>query len=79
MHVIRRLQRYLVLFFYLHVSTYPMFKAILITKDDASGYKASLQQVDDAVLPDGDVTVRVEWSTLELQRWLGDYGQITRG
>ena len=40
-----------------------MFKGILITKDE-SGYKAAVQQIDDAVLPEGDVTVRVEWSTL---------------
>lgn len=52
-----------------------MFKAILITKDDASGYKASLQQVDDAVLPDGDVTVRVEWSTLNYKDGLAITGK----
>ncbi len=40
-----------------------MFKAILINKDDA-GYKAALQTVDEAALPAGDVTVQVEWSTL---------------
>ena len=40
-----------------------MFKGILITKDDA-GYKAALQTIDEAVLPAGDVTVQVEWSTL---------------
>ncbi|MDD2743401.1 MAG: oxidoreductase [Rhodocyclaceae bacterium] len=40
-----------------------MFKGILITKDDA-GYQAQVQQIDNAVLPEGDVTVRVEWSTL---------------
>ncbi|BDT69998.1 acrylyl-CoA reductase AcuI [Comamonadaceae bacterium OS-1] len=40
-----------------------MFTGILVTKDDA-GYRATLQQIDDSVLGDGDVTVRVEWSTL---------------
>ena len=40
-----------------------MFKAILINKDDA-GYRASFQTIDENVLPAGDVTVQVEWSTL---------------
>lgn len=40
-----------------------MFKAILISKDDA-GYNAALQSIDEGVLPAGDVTVQVEWSTL---------------
>lgn len=40
-----------------------MFKAILINKDDA-GYRAALQTIDETVLPAGDVTVQVEWSTL---------------
>ena len=40
-----------------------MFKALLINKDDA-GYQAALQTIDEAVLPAGDVTVQVEWSTL---------------
>jgi acrylyl-CoA reductase (NADPH) len=35
-----------------------MFKGILITKDDA-GYRAQVQDIDDAVLPEGDVTVSV--------------------
>ncbi len=52
-----------------------MFKAILITKDDTSGYKAALQQVDDAVLPEGDATVRVEWSTLNYKDGLAITGK----
>ena len=52
-----------------------VFKAILITKDDTSGYKAALQQVDDAVLPEGDVTVRVEWSTLNYKDGLAITGK----
>ncbi len=40
-----------------------MFTGILVTKDDA-GYCATLQQIDESQLGDGDVTVRVEWSTL---------------
>ena len=35
-----------------------MFKGILIEKDDA-GYRAAIQDIDEAQLPDGDVTVRV--------------------
>ena len=40
-----------------------MFKGILVTKDD-SGYRATVQDIDDTHLGEGDVTVRVEWSTL---------------
>ena len=52
-----------------------MFKAILITKDDTSGYKAALQQVDETVLPEGDVTVKVEWSTLNYKDGLAITGK----
>ena len=52
-----------------------MFKAILITKDDTSGYKAALQQVDESTLPEGDVTVRVEWSTLNYKDGLAITGK----
>ena len=51
-----------------------MFKGILITKDEA-GYKAQLQQIDEAVLPEGDVTVRVEWSTLNYKDGLAITGK----
>lgn len=40
-----------------------MFKALLITKDDA-GYQAALKTIDEGVLSSDDVTVQVEWSTL---------------
>jgi len=40
-----------------------MFQGILIDKDD-SGYRASLQQINEDQLPEGDVTVRVAYSTL---------------
>jgi len=40
-----------------------MFKAIMIEKDEA-GYRASLKEVDESQLPEGDVTVRVSHSTL---------------
>ncbi len=51
-----------------------MFKGILITKDE-SGYKAGVQQIDDGVLPEGDVTVRVEWSTLNYKDGLALTGK----
>ena len=51
-----------------------MFKGILITKDEA-GYHAAVQQIDDAVLPAGDVTVRVEWSTLNYKDGLALTGK----
>ena len=51
-----------------------MFKGILITKDDA-GYKAQVQKIDEATLPEGDVTVRVEWSTLNYKDGLAITGK----
>ncbi len=51
-----------------------MFRGILITKGEA-GYKAELQDIDDKVLPDGDVTVRVEWSTLNYKDGLALTGK----
>jgi len=38
-------------------------RAILIHKDD-DGYRAAVSEVDEAGLPEGDVTVKVDWSTL---------------
>ena len=51
-----------------------MFKAILITKDDA-GYQARLQDIDDTLLPEGDVTVDVEFSTLNYKDGLAITGK----
>jgi acrylyl-CoA reductase (NADPH) len=53
---------------------YDMFKAILIEKDDA-GYRATLQELDDARLPEGDVTVRVAFSTLNYKDGLAITGK----
>ncbi len=39
-------------------------QAILITKDDERGYRSELTEVSDDALPEGDVTVEVEFSTL---------------
>ncbi len=50
-----------------------MFNGILIDKDD-SGYRASLQQIDEAQLPEGDVTVRVAYSTLNFKDGLAITG-----
>ena len=51
-----------------------MFKGILITKDDGV-YQARLQDIDDAVLPEADTTVRVEWSTLNYKDGLALTGK----
>ncbi|PXF31424.1 alcohol dehydrogenase [Pokkaliibacter plantistimulans] len=40
-----------------------MFKALLISKDE-QGYRTELTQLDDQQLPAGDVTVAVDYSTL---------------
>lgn len=41
-----------------------MFKALVVEKDDAGNTHATVQQLDDDRLPQGDVTVAVEYSTL---------------
>ncbi len=51
-----------------------MFKGILIERDDA-GYRANLRDIDDAQLPDGDVTVRVSHSTLNYKDGLAITGK----
>lgn len=51
-----------------------MFKAIQINKDD-NGYKAALTELEDAMLPEGDVTVRVEYSTLNYKDGLAITGK----
>ena len=51
-----------------------MFKALLIEKDDA-GYRASVKEIDDAQLPEGDVTVRVEYSTINYKDGLAITGK----
>lgn len=40
-----------------------MFKAILLNKS-AGGFEAKLTELDDGLLPEGDVTVRVDYSTV---------------
>lgn len=51
-----------------------MFKGILIEKDEA-GYRATLRDIDEAGLPDGDVTVRVQYSTLNYKDALAITGK----
>ena len=51
-----------------------MFNGILIQKDE-QGYRAALQQIDESVLPAGDVTVQVAWSTLNYKDGLAMTGK----
>lgn len=51
-----------------------MFKAILIDKKDDI-YQAHLTELDDAQLPEGDVTVRVAYSTLNYKDGLAITGR----
>ncbi|MFT5118382.1 MAG: acrylyl-CoA reductase (NADPH) [Kiritimatiellia bacterium] len=51
-----------------------MFKGILIEKDD-DGYRATVQQIDDSVLPEGDVMINVEYSTLNYKDALAITGK----
>lgn len=51
-----------------------MFNAIMINKDD-SGYHASLKQAENADLPEGNVTVAVEYSTLNYKDGLAITGK----
>ena len=43
-----------------------MFKALMLEKDEA-GFRASVRDVEEAQLPDGDVLVRIEYSTLNFK------------
>jgi acrylyl-CoA reductase (NADPH) len=51
-----------------------MFKGILIEKDD-DGYRSAVQQIDDSVLPEGDVMINVEYSTLNYKDALAITGK----
>jgi acrylyl-CoA reductase (NADPH) len=51
-----------------------MFRAILIERD-AQPYRASLKNLDEAQLPAGDVTVRIEYSTLNYKDALAITGK----
>ena len=51
-----------------------MFKGILIEKDDA-GYRATVKELEESGLPEGDVTVRVSHSTLNYKDGLAITGR----
>jgi len=51
-----------------------MFQGILIEKDE-QGYRAAVKDIDDAALPEGDVTVRVACSTLNYKDALAITGK----
>lgn len=51
-----------------------MFKGIVIEKDEA-GYRAAVKDIDEAQLPEGDVTVRVSHSTLNYKDGLAITGR----
>jgi len=51
-----------------------MFKGILIEKDEA-GYRASVKELDESQLPEGNVTVRVSHSTLNYKDGLAITGK----
>ena len=54
--------------------TLSMFKGIFIEKDE-QGYRAALKDIDDAALPEGNVTVRVSHSTLNYKDGLAITGK----
>jgi len=51
-----------------------MFKGVLIEKDE-QGYRSALQQIEESVLPDGDVTIKVAYSTLNYKDALAITGK----
>ena len=52
-----------------------MFNAILLNKKDDGTTDARLTQLDDAQLPEGDVTVRVDYSTINFKDGLAITGK----
>lgn len=51
-----------------------MFNGILIEKDE-QGYRSTIQQIDEALLPEGDVTIKVQYSTLNYKDALAITGK----
>ena len=51
-----------------------MYKALVVDKP-AEGYRCTLVELDESRLPDGDVTVRVEWSTINFKDGLAITGK----
>lgn len=50
------------------------YQALQIEKDE-SGYRCTLKTLDESALPEGDVTVRVEWSTVNYKDGLAITGK----
>ena len=50
------------------------YKALQINKDD-NGYRCTLQTLDDSALPEGDVTVQVDYSTVNYKDGLAMTGK----
>lgn len=57
-----------------------MFRALVVEKDETGATHAGVQTLDDSRLPAGDVTVAVEWSTLNYKDGLcmGSGGGMVR-
>jgi acrylyl-CoA reductase (NADPH) len=51
-----------------------MYKALVVDKP-AEGYRCILAELDESQLPEGDVTVRVEWSTINFKDGLAITGK----
>jgi len=51
-----------------------MYKAIVINKDDA-GYRSSLETLDESALPEGDVTIKIDYSCLNYKDGLAITGK----
>lgn len=51
-----------------------MLRGIVINKDE-SGYRAELKSIDETLMPEGDVTVKVAWSTLNYKDGLAITGR----
>lgn len=51
-----------------------MFRGILIEKDD-QGYRANIKDIDNDLLPDGDVTVKVSYSSINYKDALAITGK----
>jgi len=51
-----------------------MYKALVVDKP-AEGYRCTIAELDESQLPDGDVTVRVEWSTINFKDGLAITGK----
>jgi acrylyl-CoA reductase (NADPH) len=52
-----------------------MFKALVVRKAEDGAISQAVEELDDATLPDGDVTVRVEYSTLNYKDGLCMHGK----